>query len=122
MKSKRLIGKQTRKKNSINLVKTIASAKKNKNWIRVAGILSSPRRRRINMNIGEISEKSREEEDVVVPGKILSQGEINKKIKIVALNFSKKAEEKLKKEGCEIITILEEIKKNPEMKGLKILK
>jgi large subunit ribosomal protein L18e len=122
MKSKRLIGKQTRKKNSINLVKTIASAKKNKNWIRVAGILSSPRRRRINMNIGEISEKSREEEDVVVPGKILSQGEINKKIKIVALNFSKKAEEKLKKEGCEIITILEEIKKNPEMNGLKILK
>jgi large subunit ribosomal protein L18e len=122
MKSKRLIGKQTRKKNSINLVKTIASAKKNKNWIRVAGILSSPRRRRINMNIGEISEKSREGEDVVVPGKILSQGEINKKIKIVALNFSKKAEEKLKKEGCEIITILEEIKKNPEMKGLKILK
>jgi len=122
MKSKRLIGKQTRKKNSIDLVKTIASAKKNKNWLRVAGILSSPRRRRINMNIGEISKKSREGEDVVVPGKILSQGEINKKIKIVALNFSKKAEEKLKKEGCEIITILEEIKKNPEMKGLKILK
>jgi len=122
MKSKRLIGKQTRKKNSINLVKTIASAKKNKNWLRVAGILSSPRRRRINMNIGEISKKSREGEDIVVPGKILSQGEINKKIKIVALNFSKKAEEKLKKEDCEIITILEEIKKNPEMKGLKILK
>jgi len=38
------------------------------------------------------------------------------------LNFSKKAEEKLKKAGCEIITISEEIKKNPEMKGLKILK
>jgi len=122
MKSKRLIGKQTRKKNSIDLVKTIASAKKNKNWLRVAGILSSPRRRRINMNIGEISKKSREGEDIVIPGKILSQGEINKKIKIVALNFSKKAEEKLKKEDCEIITILEEIKKNPEMKGLKILK
>ena len=122
MKSKRLIGKQTRKKNSINLVKTIASAKKNKNWLRVAGILSSPRRRRINMNIGEISKKSREGEDIVIPGKILSQGEINKKIKIAALNFSKKAEEKLKKEDCEIITILEEIKKNPEMKGLKILK
>jgi large subunit ribosomal protein L18e len=122
MKSKKLIEKQKKKKNSTDLVKTINFAKKNKKWLKVAEVLSSPRRRRINLNIKEINEKSKEGENVVIPGKILSQGEMNKKMKIVALNFSKKAEEKLKKGGCEVITILEEIKKNPEMNGLKILK
>jgi len=122
MKSKRLVGKQTRKKNSSRLVKTIFVAKKNKNWLWVAGILSGPRRKRINMNIGEINEKSREGNRVVVPGKVLSQGEINKKIKIVALGFSEKAKDKLLKAGCEICNISEEIEKNPNAKGVKILK
>ena len=57
----------------------------------------------------------------MVPGKILSQGDLDKKIKVVALGFSEKAEEKLKKLGLEIFTILEEIKKNPEAKELEIL-
>ena len=58
---------------------------------------------------------------MVIPGKVLSQGEITKK-KIIALNFSKKAKEKIEKAGGKALSILEEIKLNPEMKGLKILK
>jgi ribosomal protein L18E len=39
----------------------------------------------------------------------------------VALNFSETAKEKLKNSGSQVLTIIEEIKSNPEAKGLKVL-
>ncbi len=122
MKSKTLISKQIKKKTNPELAETILLAKKNEEWLEVAGILASSRRNRKNMNLGEINALAKEGEIVVVPGKVLSEGKIEKKIKIVALNFSKKAEEKILKSKCEISKILEEIKRNPEAKGVKILK
>jgi len=74
-----------------------------------------------NKNINEIDKKTKEGEKVLIVGKILSQGEISKRISLVALNYSKKAEEKLLKAKCEFSKISDEIKKNPEAKGLKIL-
>jgi len=93
-------------------------AKKNENWKRVAEILSGPRKNRANLNLEEIDKKIGEEKIVVIPGKVLSQGSINKKVKIVALNFSKGAKEKLLKSNCEILSIVEEIKKILKEKGL----
>ncbi len=122
MKSKTLIGKQLKKKTNSKLVETLIAAKKNSKWIEVASILSGPRRKRINVNLDEINKNSKAGETIIVPGKILSQGEIDKKIKIVAFSFSKKAEEKLLSAKCEVSDILEEINKNPEAKGIKILK
>ncbi len=119
MKSKSKISKQLKRKTNPLLVETINLAKKNDKWLEISQILSGPRKRRSNLNIADLN---RVKKDIVVPGKILSQGEIDKKIKIVALGFSKKAEEKLKKAGCEISTIAEEINKNPNMSGLEIFK
>jgi large subunit ribosomal protein L18e len=121
-KSKTLIEKQLQKKRNPELVKTIIAAKKKNKWLEVAGILSSPRRKKININLDKINNEAKEGETVVVPGKVLSQGELNKKIKVVALSFSKKAEEKISKAKGEISTILEEIKKNPEAKNVRFLK
>ena len=122
MKTKSKIEKQLQRKTNSKLVETIIACKKNKSWLKVADILSGPRRNRTNLNLEELNKKIKDEKIVVVPGKILSQGDLDKKIKIVALGFSEKAEEKLKKLGLEAFTILEEIKKNPEAKGIKILK
>ena len=74
------------------------------------------------MNLNEIDKEVKEGEIVVIPGKVLSQGEINKKIKIAAIGFSEKAKEKLLKSKSEVILIVDEIKKNPKCKGVKILK
>ncbi|MBU0894600.1 MAG: 50S ribosomal protein L18e [Nanoarchaeota archaeon] len=115
-KSNTKIEKQTKKKHNIELVETIRLAKKNKRWKEVAEILSGPRKKQKNFNVDKLKE------NVVVPGKILSQGEIGKKIKVVAFSFSEKAKEKLKQAGCEYLTISEEIKKNPERKGLVVLR
>jgi large subunit ribosomal protein L18e len=121
VKSHTKIKKQTKKKKNPELVNTINAARKNKSWIKIAEILSSPRRKRKNKNINEIDKKTKEGEKVLIVGKILSQGEISKRISLVALNYSKKAEEKLLKAKCEFSKISDEIKKNPEAKGLKIL-
>ena len=119
MKSKTKIEKQLQRKTNPQLTKTIIAGKKNEKWLEVASTLSFPRRKRVNLNLEDIE---KENETILVPGKVLSQGEISKKIKIVALNFSGRAKEKLLKSKCEISTITEEIKKNPEAKGIRILK
>lgn len=121
MKTKTKISKQIEKKSNKELVETILAAKKKNKWIKIAGILSGPRRKSIGLNLGEIDKNSQEGETIIVPGKVLSQGEINKKIKIVAQSFSEKAREKLEKAEIPILSIIEEIKKNPEMEKCRIL-
>jgi large subunit ribosomal protein L18e len=122
VKSKTLISKQLEKKTNSELAETIFLAKKNPAWLEMASILSGPRRKRTSLNLKEIGENADNSKIILIPGKVLSQGEIGKKIKVVALNFSEMAKEKLLKAGCEVKTILEEIKSNPEFKDIKILK
>lgn len=122
VKSKTKIEKQTLKKRNPEMVETIRAAKKKEKWLKIARILSGPRRKMPNLNLTEINKDSKEGDTVVVPGKVLSQGEINKKIKVVALGFSEKAREKLMKSKSDPTTILEEIKKNPDAKGVKMLR
>jgi len=119
IKSKSKIEKQLIRKSNPLLTETIILAKRNPKWIEVASLLTLPRRKRKNINIEELKNC---EGTVVVCGKVLSEGEISKKLKVCALSFSKKAEEKLIKSNCEISTIDEEIKKNREMKGVTVLK
>ena len=122
MKGKSLIEKQLKRKTNPELVETIIAAKKAKAWREIAGLVSTPRKRHVSINLSEIDKKVKQGEVIVVPGKVLSQGEVSKKIKIAALSFSEKAREKLLKSGSEAISILKEIKSNPEAKGIKILK
>lgn len=122
MKSKTLIEKQLKRKSNSELVETVISAKKNSAWNEIAGILSGSRRKRIEANLDDLNSVNSKEKIILVPGKVLSQGEMDKKIKVVALSFSEKAKEKLIKAGCEISNILEEIKLNPSAKGIDILK
>ncbi len=122
VKSKTKISKQTERKFNPELVETINIAKKKEKWLGVASVLSGPRKNRNNLNLSEINEKSGDSKKVLIIGKVLSQGEMSKKIKVIALNFSKRAKEKLLSSGCEASSILNEIKSNPEMKDIKVLK
>jgi len=110
MKSKTKIGKQIQRKTGSNLVKAVLLAKKNPEWLKVASMLSTPRRKFLALNLGDIEGLVKEGETVVVPGKVLSQGELTKKVKIVALKFSEIAKEKLLK--SKIFSILKDSQKN----------
>jgi len=120
MKSKTKIESQLKRKTSSNLVETIILAKKNPKWIEIASVLTGSRRNRNDFNLTDIEKI--DGEVIVVCGKVLSQGEISKKVKVAALNFSDKAKEKLKKAGCDTVLLIEEIQKNKDAKGVVILK
>jgi large subunit ribosomal protein L18e len=121
MKSKTLIEKQLKKKTNSDLVETVVAAKKAKAWFRIAEILSGSRRQRFDINLKDLEEGTKAGDVIVVPGKVLSQGNVSKKIKVIALGFSETAKEKLLSAKCDVVYILDEIKKNPEAKDVKIL-
>jgi large subunit ribosomal protein L18e len=121
MKSKSKIEKQLQKKRNPELVETIIAAKKKDSWLEVARVLSTSRRKRINLNLSEINKNSSDGEIIVVPGKVLSLGELEKKVKVVALNFSDRAKEKILSAKGQVSTIIKEIKENPSAKGVKVL-
>lgn len=121
MKSKTLIEKQAKRKLNPELVETIIKAKKS-GWLEVASLLSRPKRKKMDANLFEINKKAKDGETIVVPGKVLSEGEIEKRIKIIAFSFSKTAEEKLKRDKVEYSTIKQEIEKNPKQKTIIFVK
>src|SRR3989344_5020609 len=110
-----------RRKTDKELVATIIKSKKNSSWLKVADKISMPKRKQISLNLDQIDKRAQEHDVVVIPGKVLGLGNINKKIKVVALSFSGSAEEKLKKSKTEFSTIAKELKENPEAKKVKIL-
>ena len=122
MKTKTKIEKQLKKKENQDLVETIISAKKTKGWVKIAEVLSTPTRKRVVVNLDKINIDSKEGEKIVVPGKILSLGNLDKKIKLVALSVSESALEKINNAKSEFITLKQEIKLNPEAKGIKVIK
>ena len=122
--SKTKIERKLKRKTKPELVKTILLAKKQKAnlWLEIAKLLSMPKRKQIKVNLDKIEKQTTEGDTVIVPGKVLSSGNVSKKIIVCAFAFSQEAIEKLKKSKSEIVTIAEEIKKNPNAQGIKIIK
>lgn len=90
-------------------------------WKDVAEKLGKPTRQKIEVNISDIERNANSGETVLVPGIVLSNGELTKQVKIAAWKFSEKAEEKIKHIHGETLTIEELLKKNPKGSGVKIL-
>ena len=121
MNSNKKIEKKLKRKKDASLVRTIISSKKQGAWKNIRNKLLVPSRKKKVLTLTELNKKSENGKDFLFVGKILSQGNFEKKIRIVASSFSKVAEEKLLKANCKISTINEEILKNPKMNGLEIL-
>jgi large subunit ribosomal protein L18e len=89
-------------------------------WKRVAKDLEKPSRQRRSVNIYKIDKTAREGETVIVPGKVLSVGQLTKKLNVAAFIFSKQAEEKINQVG-KAITIQQLIQENPKGKKVRII-
>ncbi|MEK6950683.1 MAG: 50S ribosomal protein L18e [Nanoarchaeota archaeon] len=90
-------------------------------WRRIAEDIAKPSRQRREVNVYKIDKYTREGETVVVPGKVLSMGELSKKVTVAALNFSRQAEEKIVRAHGKPISIQELLQQNPEGKNVRIL-
>jgi len=98
-------------------LKKLASEQKVKLWKRIANDLEKPTRSRRTTNLYKLQKTIREDETAIVPGKVLSLGDFDKKNTIAAYQFSKQAKEKINKTG-KTISIQDLIKQNP--KGTKV--
>jgi len=112
--SKNIINQRMNQKTNSYLAEAIFIAKKN-NLIEIARALSISTRKQSKINLTKINEAKKD--TVIIPGKVLSSGEINKKLKVYALGFSEKAKVKLKKAGCEFKNILDVLKQNKKIEG-----
>ena len=56
-----------------------------------------------------------------MPGKVLSNGVVQKPVKVAALNFSDGAKEKIISAKGQILSIQELMKQNPEGKKVRIM-
>lgn len=109
-------------KTNPSLVELIKEAHSHDGWKEIAIILARSTRKSPAINLFEIDKIAKEGDTIVVPGKILSFGELTKKIRLCAFSISEKTMEKLKNSKSEFRTISEEIKKNPKAEGIKLIK
>ena len=93
--------------------------KKKAIWKVIAKELKASARSRVNVNLWKIDKQTKADDVVVVPGKVLGEGDLSHKVTVAALSFSDSAKEKL---GADAISIKEVVEKNPKGTGVKILK
>lgn len=106
-----------------NLIKELSVLGNKENtplWKRVSKELNKPTRIRRSVNIDRIQKYTREGEIALVPGKVLSDGELTKKLTVAAYQFSEKAKEKINKVG-KAITIKQLMTENPKGKKVRII-
>jgi ribosomal protein L18E len=114
MATKTQINKNMKRKTNMILAEAIFLAKKN-NLIELASKLSLPTKKQATVNLDKINKSKAE--IIIIPGKVLSGGEMTRKCKVYALKFSKPAEEKLKKTGCEIKKLIQILRENKKVSG-----
>ena len=102
-------------------LKKQASEKDKNIWKDIATRLEKPSRNWPEVNLTRISKYTGDKETALIPGKVLSDGTLTKKITIAAWQFSEKSKEKIKQAGGKTISIQELLKENPEGKNIRIL-
>ncbi|MBI2668257.1 50S ribosomal protein L18e [Candidatus Woesearchaeota archaeon] len=90
-------------------------------WKRIEEDLLKPTRQRRIVNIYKIEKYARDGETVIVPGKVLSVGELHKKVQVAAMTFSAEARSKIVAAKGTAMSIEELLHKNPDGKGVRIL-
>ncbi len=90
-------------------------------WKDIANRLEKPSKNWAEVNLNRISKYINDKETALIPGKVLSTGDLTKKATIAAWSFSEKAVEKIKNAGGKTMTIKEIMKSNPDGKNIRIL-
>ena len=78
---------------------------KAKIWGRIAELVAVPARSRAAVNIYKINKHTKEGDNVIVPGKVLSTGKMDHKIRIAALEYSRSATKHLLESGCSMLDL-----------------
>ena len=105
-------------RDTIKLLHKASAEHKAPIWDAVAKLLNRPSRRRHEVNLHLLERNLEKNQTAVVPGAVLSDGDLTKQVSVAAIKFSKEAEEKIRKAGGSVLTIESLVEKNP--KGSKV--
>jgi large subunit ribosomal protein L18e len=90
-------------------------------WGDIADRLEKPRRTHAEVNLGRIERYAQEDETVVVPGKVLGSGVLQKDVTVAAVDFSGSAETKIEQNG-EVVSLEQAVADNPEGSNVRVIK
>jgi len=101
----------------LHAISTVKADSKNAGlWKQVGRIVTMPKRERVAVNLSKLEKMAKDGEFVIVPGKVLSFGNVSHKFKIAAVEYSETAAHKLKGSGCEMVAVDQMTKKeNPRI-------
>ncbi|MFH0928805.1 MAG: 50S ribosomal protein L18e [Candidatus Aenigmatarchaeota archaeon] len=89
--------------------------------LEMAKRLEKSKRKKPEVNLSQLNRVCKENETVVVPGKVLSSGVLKKTLFVAAASFSMTAVEKINEAGGKTLSIKELIKNNPKGKDVRIV-
>ncbi|MFX1259082.1 MAG: 50S ribosomal protein L18e [Promethearchaeota archaeon] len=101
------------------LIRNLRKTKK-RIWRKISKKLSGPRRNRVEANLYRINKKTKNNDIIIIPGKVLGIGDLDHKLTIACLTSSKSAKKKIEASGSKLISIEELLEKNPQGKNIKI--
>lgn len=90
-------------------------------WKTVANKIEKSKRQRAAVNLSKISRFSKTNDIIVVPGSVLSSGNLEKKVTIAALKFSEGAKEKISSTNSKMLTLDELVESGLEVSKMKII-
>lgn len=90
-------------------------------WRDIALRLERPSRNYPEVNLSRINRYIKENEMILVPGKVLGSGELKHPLTVAALGFSGSAKTKITGAGGSCLSIKEIMDKNPEGAGIRII-
>ncbi|MBU0898357.1 MAG: 50S ribosomal protein L18e [Nanoarchaeota archaeon] len=122
---KELIDMKLRDKNDItkDLIQELEKTgyeKKAPVWRTVAKALNKSRRKRIEVNVYDIEKNAKKGETIIVPGVVLSNGDMKKALNVAALRFTPTAKAKIERAGGKCMHIEDLLKAHATGKGAKI--
>ncbi len=90
-------------------------------WKRLAKDLEKPTRRKKVVNISRINRYSKENDTIIVPGKVLGSGLLDHSLIVAAFSFSQSAKDRIQDAKGKCLSIQELMKKNPKGSNIKII-
>lgn len=96
-------------------------ARKSRFWKRILADVLKPSRQRREVNLYKIDRYVQEGETVIVPGKVLSVGEVHKKVTVAAITFSAAARRKVTEANGRALSLQELLHENPDGKNVRIM-
>jgi large subunit ribosomal protein L18e len=100
-----------------------SASKKNKApiWSRLAELALKPSSVRRTINLSQIDKMTKDNDTIIVPGKVLGTGNVSHKITLCSFSISNSGAQKIIQAGGKIQSYSELIKAHPTGKGVVII-